>query len=159
MKKHLGLLAAIGTICTPLLLGACDKIFPPKQVEEPVEEAPKPTSMLDMDKAATDAFRNDIKARFPSNRPTREIEDYFKSIGFECSSDPTSPTDRACTKIDNKTSTSCTIMTIIRTQPFTPDGAQVIRGCKTSPDSQIPESSSYESSAPESQNLNTITSN
>jgi hypothetical protein len=112
-------------------LGGCDKLFPPKEVPAPEPEFTQPTDLLDVDKAATEAFRNDIKQRFTGVKDTKTIEDYFTSQGFDCSKDPTSPADRACIKVDNKG--KCSIMSIIRTQPFTPDGAQIIKGCKVEP--------------------------
>lgn len=114
-----------------LTLGGCDKLFPPKEAPAPEPAAEQPTDLLDVDKGATDAFRKDIKARFNGVNDIKAIEDYFTSQGFDCSKDPTSPGDRACIKVDTKG--TCSLISIIRTQPFTPDGAQIIKGCKVAP--------------------------
>ena len=111
-------------------VAGCDKLFPKKdQIPEiTAPEEQKPKAFLDVDKTATEQFRKEITARFPNPTPSANIEAYFKTVGFECSQDPTSASDRACTKIEDKD--NCMIMSIIRTEPFTPDGAQIIKGCK-----------------------------
>lgn len=124
MKKAIIILAFFGALC------ACEKPAPNKEVATEVE-APKKgervTANLDVDPIATEKFRADLIKEFPTDTPTENIEKALSAKKYDCGPDPVSPNERACTNAE--TQDKCMLLSIVRTLPYKPEGAQIIKAC------------------------------
>ncbi len=117
---------ALAFLC---LLSACEKPAPKEKIDN--IDAPKKgervTTNLDVDIEASAAFREELKKEFPLDTPSLDIEKALLAKKFDCGPDPTSPNERACTNAETKD--KCMMLSIVRTLPYTPDGAQIIKAC------------------------------
>lgn len=112
-------------------IASCDKL-PIATKHSQVGEAPpkageKVVANLDVDMAETEALKTALIAKFPADSATQAVETGLKAEHYDCGADPTQQTERACIKTETKT--DCVVMTIVRTLPYTPMGAQVIKAC------------------------------
>lgn len=100
------------------------------KVENPPElkQGERVTAHLDVDVAATEKYRADLKAKFPPETSSELIEKELSAQDYQCGEDPIDKTNRACTKAEPKD--KCIEMSIVRTLPYTPDGAQIIKACE-----------------------------
>lgn len=116
-----------------LVLGitSCDKLpIAAKQSqigEEPPKAGEKVIANLDVDISATEVLKTALIAKFPAESATQLVETGLKAQNYDCGADPTQQTERACIKTETKT--DCVVMTIVRTLPYSPMGAQVIKAC------------------------------
>ncbi|KAF0113306.1 MAG: hypothetical protein FD163_262 [Hyphomonadaceae bacterium] len=114
-----------------LSLAACDKLpNTSKQAqigEEPPKAGEKVIANLDVDMAETEALKTALIAKFPIETEAQIVETGLMAQNYDCGPDPTKQTERACIKTETKT--DCVVMTIVRTLPYTPMGAQVIKAC------------------------------
>lgn len=126
MKKAI---LALGFV---LAFTACDKIMPAKKetasVNTELKESERVTANLDVDIAATETFRSELLKSYPLGTPSETIEKDLSSKKYDCGPDPIKLDERACTNTETKD--KCMIMSIVRTNPYTPDGAQIIKACK-----------------------------
>jgi hypothetical protein len=93
-----------------------------------VEALPATTATADVDTRATLALKQAIMTRFPASSDSAAVEAALLRDGFTCSDNPTAPGERACLRA--KRDGTCEINSIIRTQPYVPDKAQVIKICE-----------------------------
>jgi hypothetical protein len=105
-----------------------------QSVPKPVVEAvPETKATADVDRRATLVLKQDLVTRFPQNSATQAVENGLKKDGFECGPNPAAPTERACLKVQRVD--ACEVNTIVRSAPYAPDKAQVIKICETAPPS------------------------
>jgi hypothetical protein len=115
-----------------ILLGGCGSQNTEGQSgPTPVVEAiPATKATADVDVRATSALKQDIMTRFSANSSGAVVEEALVRDGFSCTPNPTAPTERACLLV--KREGVCEINTIIRTLPYAPEKAQVIKICEVS---------------------------
>jgi hypothetical protein len=101
-----------------------------------VEVMPATKATADVDRRATLALKQDLLARFPQRSVGAAVETVLSKDGFECGPNPTAPAERACLKVVR--SGVCEVNTIIRTTPYLPDKAQVIKICETGAPASAP---------------------
>jgi hypothetical protein len=113
-----------------LLVGACNgEKTQGRSGPTPVVEAlPATKATVDVDARATLALKQAIMTRFPASSQGAAVEAALVRDGFECSQNPSAPTERAC--LQAKRDGKCEINTIIRTLPYAPEKAQVIKICE-----------------------------
>ncbi len=116
-------------IITILALVSCNQ----KPVEKldnaaEIKKNERVTAHLDVDPIATEKYRTDLKAKFPMDTPSEAIEKELTAQDYQCGEDPMDKTIRACTKAEPKD--KCIEMSIVRTLPYSPDGAQIIKACE-----------------------------
>lgn len=111
-----------------LALCSCNKVTdaPIETANEP-KKGEKTIANFDVDVAATDKYRADLKAKFPLETPPENIEKELLAQNYQCGEDPFDTAIRACTNAVPKD--KCIEMSIVRTNPYTPDGAQIIKAC------------------------------
>lgn len=122
-----------------LALNGCDKIArktapsspAPNNEEQSLKAGEKVTKNFDLDIDATQTLQAEIKSKFAANATTPEVETALKAMSYECRIDPTHPQERGCDKMETKD--TCIVMSVIKTLPFVPDGAQVIKVCDVAP--------------------------
>jgi hypothetical protein len=118
-------------IFSTLAIASCDKMPNASASAQIGESAPKKgervIANLDVDFAATNALKGALISKFPAGSATEVVEEGLKSQSYDCGPDPTMQTERACIKTETKT--DCVVMTIVRTMPYAPMGAQVIKAC------------------------------
>ncbi len=122
--------AAIALLAISLM--ACDQL---KSVNSPSgddaatpKKGEKVVKNFDVDTEASAKFKAQIKEKFPADSKTEAVEAGLKSMGFECRKDETtSANERGCDKMETKD--TCIYMSIVKTLPFNPDGAQIIKVC------------------------------
>lgn len=121
----------IALILVTLSLGACDKLnnSAPKVAisEHSPEKGEKVVKNFDVDHMASDNFKAEMKAKFAPDSTTDIVESGLKSKGFECRVDPSNKNERGCDKMETKD--TCIYMSVVKTLPFNPEGAQVIKVC------------------------------
>jgi hypothetical protein len=120
------------------LLTGCQEQRPNGQAaSQPVVEVmPATKATADVDRRATLALKQDLLTRFPQKSLGAAVETTLSEDGFACGPNPTAPTERACLKVVR--SGVCEVNTIIRTTPYTPDKAQVIKICETGAPASAP---------------------
>jgi hypothetical protein len=96
-----------------------------------VEAVPATKATADVDRRATLALKQDLVTKFPQNSSGDRVEKGLTGEGFSCGPNPAAPAERACLKVVRET--VCEINTIIRTKPYAPDKAQVIKICEVAP--------------------------
>jgi hypothetical protein len=113
------------------LLAGCNDPRPAGQSESQpiVEAAPETTATADVDRRATLALKQSLLTSFPQNSPSAAVEAGLIKEGYACDPNPAAPAERACLKIVRDD--ACEINTIVRTNPYLPEKAQVIRICAT----------------------------
>lgn len=111
-------------------LSACGDQKPSGQtVAKPVVEVmPATKATADVDRRATMALKQNLMTLYPQNSPTADVEIGLIQDGFECDVNPSAPVERACLKTMRQS--ACEVNTIIRTKPYAPDKAQVIKICE-----------------------------
>ncbi len=121
------------TLCAAFFLSSCDAIkFKDSTKEEaaPAQETKqgeKVVANFDVDKAETEKFKQELVTVFPAGSNGVDVEKSLSEKGYDCGPDPTKTTERACTNAITKD--KCVIMSIVRTLPYMPDGAQIIKAC------------------------------
>jgi hypothetical protein len=120
------------------LLTGCQDQKPNGQaaVQPVVEVMPATKAIADVDRRATLALKQDLLARFPQNSAGGAVETVLSEDGFACGPNPTAPAERACLKVVR--SGVCEVNTIIRTTPYAPEKAQVIKICETGATASAP---------------------
>lgn len=120
-------LCALGGLA---LLAGCNNQSPEAKTQrEPVVEVASGTQALaDVDKRATLALKQSLMTDFPSDSTGAVVEAGLVKDGFDCSATPAAPTERACLKAVREG--PCEVNTIVRTVPYTPQKAQVIKICE-----------------------------
>jgi hypothetical protein len=118
-----------GLIC----LSACGNPKPAGQsaAKPVVEVTPETTATADVDRRATMALKQNLLNSFPQNSSGTIVETGLLKDGFDCGPNPAAPTERACLKAVREG--TCEINTIVRTTPYAPDKAQVIKVCEVTP--------------------------
>jgi hypothetical protein len=113
-----------------IFLGSCGSPKPVGQsTPTPVVEVlPDTTATADVDRRATMALKQNLLNSFPQNSPSTAVETGLSKDGFDCGPNPAAPTERACLKAVREG--ACEINTIVRTTPYAPEKAQVIRVCE-----------------------------
>ncbi len=96
-----------------------------------VEVLPETKATADVDARATLALKQVLLTNFPQNSPSALVETGLKKEGYECSPNPAAPSERACLKVVKEG--ACEINTIIRSTPYAPEKAQIIRICAVAP--------------------------
>jgi hypothetical protein len=119
--------AVLGAIS---LLSACGNQANPSQPSrQPVVEVTSATTATaDVDARATLALKQVLLTNFPQNSAGNLVEAGLIRDGFGCGPNPAAPTERACLKANREG--ACEINTIIRTTPYAPEKAQVIKICE-----------------------------
>lgn len=93
-----------------------------------VEAVPATKATADVDARATLALKQELLTNFPQNSAGNVVEVGLANDGFECGPNPAAPTERACLKAEREG--VCEINQIIRTAPYAPEKAQVIKICE-----------------------------
>lgn len=120
-------------LCATFFITSCDAIkFKDSSKEEaaPSQEAKqgeKVVANFDVDKVETEKFKQELVTAFPAGSNGTDVEKSLSSKGYDCGPDPTKTTERACTNAITKD--ECVVMSIVRTLPYAPDGAQIIKAC------------------------------
>jgi hypothetical protein len=111
-------------------LSACSDQKPSGQtVAKPVVEVmPAAKATADVDRRATLALKQNLMTLYPQKSPTADVEFGLINDGFECGANPSAPVERACLKAMRQG--TCEINTIVRTKPYAPEKAQVIKICE-----------------------------
>ena len=126
-RKHLVLGLILGLSLAGL--GGCNPTKEaPAAAEAQVEARPDATATADVDKRATLALKQDLVTRFPQNSPTAKVEAGLIKDGFVCGPNPMKTDERACLKAVRVD--ACEENTIVRSQPYQPEKAQLIRICE-----------------------------
>jgi hypothetical protein len=127
MALHrLGLALAFGLVG----VGGCNsqQTKAPSGARPVVEISPDTTAVADVDPRATLALKQDLLTSFPQNSPSAAVEAGLIKEGYDCTPYPTAPGERACLKVVREA--ACEINTIVRTTPYAPEKAQVIKICE-----------------------------
>jgi hypothetical protein len=121
---------AISLCCGLTLITGCSNEKPAGQsLARPVVEAlPATKATADVDPRATLALKQSLLTNFPQNSPGSAVEAGLIKDEFDCGPNPTAPAERACLKAERKG--ACEINTIVRTLPYAPEKAQVIKICE-----------------------------
>ena len=92
-------------------------------------------ALFDVQPEATNAFRAELADRYgAAETPSQTVEAALARDGFECGPDPTRPSERACVReAEDPTDGLCTLISIVRSEPFLPGTAQIVRACSTQP--------------------------
>jgi hypothetical protein len=122
-------LALVSALCL-LVLAGCDsgKTEGQSQARPVVEVTPATKATADVDRRATLALKQALMTSFPEATSTEAVEAGLIKDGFSCGPNPTAPDERAC--LQSKREGACEINKIIRSQPYLPDKAQVIKICE-----------------------------
>jgi hypothetical protein len=124
-------------VLVALLAGCQDQNPNGRATSQPVVEVmPATKAIADVDRRATLALKQDLLARFPQKSVGAAVETELTEDGFTCGPNPTALTERACLKVVR--SGVCEVNTIIRTTPYAPDKAQVIKICETGAPASAP---------------------
>ncbi len=124
-------------VCVVLLglvaLGACSQQrragqSAPKPV---VEVMPATKATVDVDRRATLVLKQELVTRFPQNSASATVEAALVKDGYACGQNPTAPAERACLKTNREG--RCEVNIIVRSTPYLPEKAQIIRICEVSP--------------------------
>ena len=120
----------LGLLVCCVVVNSCGSQKPagqsaPKAV---VEVLPTTTATADVDRRATLALKQNLLNSFPQNSPSAAVEAGLGKDGFDCGANPSAPAERACLKAVREG--VCEINTIIRTAPYVPEKAQVIKVCE-----------------------------
>lgn len=120
----------VGIVAGCALLWGCGASKPAGQSVPTavVEVLPSTTATADVDRRATLALKQTLLSNFPQNSPGAAVEAGLVKDGFDCGPNPSAVTERACLKAVRDG--ACEINTIIRTTPYAPDKAQVIKVCE-----------------------------
>jgi hypothetical protein len=94
-----------------------------------IEVMPPTKAVADVDRRATIVLKQDLVTRFPQNSPGSVVENGLSKNGYDCGPNPSAPIERACLKVVREG--VCEVNTIVRTAPYAPEKAQVIRICET----------------------------
>jgi hypothetical protein len=116
-----------------MVLPACKEPRPAGQAAPTgvVEALPAVSATADVDRRATLALKQDLVTRFPQNSDGGLVEAGLVEDGFTCNPYPEAPSERACLKAVRVA--NCEINTIVRTKPYAPEKAQVIKICELQP--------------------------
>ncbi|MBN8646880.1 MAG: hypothetical protein J0L55_02920 [Caulobacterales bacterium] len=123
----------IFALCATFFLSSCDAIKFKDSTKEEVapaqnsQQGEKVVANFDVDKAETEKFKQELVTAFPAGSNGADVEKALSSKGYDCGPDPTKTDERACTNAITKD--ECVIMSIVRTLPYAPDGAQIIKAC------------------------------
>lgn len=125
-KKMKNLLIIIALVSS---IAACDKLSPKKAIEPApiLEKEEKVIQNFDVDIERTEALKKSLLDKYPPTLETEAIEGFLKTEEYECRIDPTNKEERACDKVED--SAGCILMTVVKTKPYTPEKAQVIKVC------------------------------
>jgi hypothetical protein len=93
-----------------------------------VEVMPATKATADVDRRATLALKQSLMTNFPKNSSSLDVEAALLKDGYECGSNPAAPRERACLKAVREG--VCEINTIVRSTPYAPEKAQVIKICE-----------------------------
>lgn len=132
MKKTSRTVLLVSLIASLMLgIAACDKL-PNAAKQNQIGEAPpkdgeRVIANFDVDMAETETLKTSLIARFPAQSETQIVETGLAAQNYDCGADPFKQTERGCIKTETKT--DCVVMTIVRTLPYTPSGAQVVKAC------------------------------
>jgi hypothetical protein len=112
-----------------IILSACDTQKPEGQSQPRpvVEVTPETKAIADVDARATLAFKQDLMTQFADSTTTPTLEAGLTKDGFSCGPNPAAKDERAC--LHTKRDGDCEINKIVRSQPYRPEKAQVIRIC------------------------------
>ena len=129
LKMHRPL--AFALIFSIFMFASCDKINSIKQSNTPEEAVKRGDEKIvknfDVDHLASDNLRSEIKTLFKADSTSDLVETGLKSKGFECRIDPSNKNERGCDKMETRD--GCIYMSVVKTLPFNPDGAQIIKVC------------------------------
>jgi hypothetical protein len=92
------------------------------------ENLPNAKATVDVDKRATLALKQALVTNYPQNSPSALVEAGLTKDGFTCGPNPAAAGERACLKAVREP--ACEINTIVRTNPYRPEKAQVINICE-----------------------------
>jgi hypothetical protein len=118
-------------LCVALgVLGACgqDRRESQHAPQPQVEAMPAATATADVDRRATLILRQVLLTALPNYSTYAVVEAYLTKDGFSCGANPAAPDERACLKAVRET--ACEINTIVRSSPYAPHKAQVIKICE-----------------------------
>jgi hypothetical protein len=123
---RLGLALAVGLVG----VGGChnQQTKAPSGARPVVEISPDTTAVADVDPRATLALKQDLVTRFPQNSPSAVVEAGLVKEGYDCTPNPAARSERACLKVAREG--GCEINTIVRSSPYAPEKAQVIKICE-----------------------------
>jgi hypothetical protein len=132
-RPGLGACVALAT----LVMGCQDQRPNGQAAPQPVVEVlPATKATADVDRRATLVLKQELLARFPQSSVGTAVEAVLIKDGFECGPNPTAPAERACLKVVR--SGVCEVNTIVRTTPYAPDKAQVIKICENGTPASTP---------------------
>ena len=116
----------IGLLC----LNGCNQQKPDSgTAKDPVAETmPATKATADVDKRATLALKQVLLTNFPQNSASVVVEAGLTKDGYDCGPNPAATKERACIKAVREG--ACEINTIIRSTPYLPEKAQVIKICE-----------------------------
>jgi hypothetical protein len=116
-------------LCLLILVGCGgEKTEGQSQARPVVEVMPATKATADVDRRATLALKQALMTSYPEATPTEVVEAGLIKDGFLCSPNPTAQDERAC--LQSKREGACEINKIIRSQPYLPEKAQVIKICE-----------------------------
>lgn len=125
---------------TSCILVACQDPRPIGQSEPRgvVDALPAVSATADVDRRATLTLKQDLVTRFPQNSPSGVVETGLTKDAFDCGPNPAASEERACLKVVREA--ACEVNSIVRTQPYAPEKAQVIRICELADPKAEPQS-------------------
>jgi hypothetical protein len=92
-----------------------------------VEALPQAKAIADVDARSTLALKQDLLTNFPYNSAGSVVETGLRAKGYTCDVNPVANGERACLKVVRES--VCETNFIVRTLPYLPDKAQVIKIC------------------------------
>jgi hypothetical protein len=98
------------------------------QPQPVVEALPATKAVADVDARATLALKQDLVTKYPQNTAGTVVEAGLTKDGYVCEANPSAPAERACLKAVREG--ACEINVIVRSQPYMPEKAQVIKICE-----------------------------
>lgn len=125
MALHrLGTFVLVGCV----ILNGCGNQAPVSAPNPVVQVTPAATATADVDRRATLALKQALLTSYPQSSQSGAVEASLAKDGFECGPNPSAPAERACLKAVREG--VCEINTVIRTRPYAPEKAQVIKICE-----------------------------
>ena len=113
-----------------LCLHGCNQQKPDSgTAKDPIAETmPATKATADVDRRATLALKQVLMTNFPQNTASEKVETGLRKDGYDCGPNPAATQERACIKAVREG--ACEINTIIRSTPYLPEKAQVIKICE-----------------------------
>lgn len=120
------------------LVAGCHNQKPDGQTQRQpvVEVTPDAQAVADVDKRATLALKQTLLTDFPQGSASASVEVGLVKAGFKCGANPSAPIERACLKAVREG--PCEVNTIVTSEPYTPQKAQVIKICEVGAPPPIP---------------------